>query len=109
MQHLKQQSRHVYPVDVTETTTELEEICERLGLTKAEAIRDAILHYAAYVRGIKVIETREISRKDAEKEILALIKKRGKAWTSEIADELQLDVVLVNDILQGLAQKGAVK
>ncbi len=104
-----QTQRYVYPVDVTENEKELEEICAKLGLSKAEAIRDSIEYYYNYVKGLKVIELRSISKKQAEKEILVYIKKNGKAWTSEIADDLLLDVVLVNAILHKLAAEGRLK
>lgn len=101
--------RIIYPVDLTGCAGELQEISEKLGLSKAEAVRDAIRHYHDSLKGFKVIQLREIPRKQAETEILALVKKRGRAFTSEIADELRLDVLVVNDILQKLAEKGVVK
>ncbi len=104
-----QAQRYVYPVDLTETEEELEEICAKLGLTKAEAIRDSIENYYNYVKGLKVIELRQISKKQAEAEILAYIKKKGTAWTSEISDGLRLDVLLVNEILHKLAMEGRLK
>ena len=104
-----QAQRYVYPVDITEKEKELEEICGKLGLTKAEAIRDSIEYYYNYVKGLKVIELRNIPQKQAEREILEYIKKHGKAWTSEIADDLRLDVILVNGILHKLAAEGKLK
>lgn len=101
--------RYVYPVDLTELGPKVTEICSKLGVSKAEAIRDAVEHYYEYVKGLKVIELREIPRAQAEKEILALVRKRGKIYTSEIADELRLDVILVDDILHELASGGKVK
>ncbi len=106
---MKTMQRYVYPVDVTEKEKELEEICKKLGLTKAEAIRDAIEYYHNYVRGLKVIELRNVSRKQAEREILEYLKKHKKAWTDEIADDLRIDVILVNEILHKLAEEDRVK
>lgn len=101
--------RIVFPVDVTECSSELEQISEKLGISKAEAIRDSIRAYCESLKGLKVIQLRNLSRKQAEKEIIAFVKKSGKAFTSEIADELRLDVLVVNDVLQKLAEEGVVK
>ena len=104
-----QSQRYVYPVDISKHEKQLEEICTKLGLTKAEAIRDAIEFYYNQVRGYKVIELRNISKKQAEREILDYVKKRGRASTSEIADDLRLDVIVVDDILHELAETGKVR
>ena len=76
---------------------------------KAEAIRNAIEFYSEYIKGLKVIELRVIPKKQAEKEILKYIKNKGKAWTSDIADDLRLDVILVNEILTDLAKRGKIE
>jgi len=101
--------RQVYPIDLTKHEEKLKVICEKLGLGKAEAIRNAIDHYHEYVRGLKVIELREIPREEAEEEILAYIKEKKRAWTDEIADDLRLDLLLVNEILRELAEKGVIE
>ena len=104
-----QNQRYVYPIDLTNLDQEVEIICEKLRISKAEAIRGAIEFYSEYVKGLKVIELRNIPKKQAEKEILDYVAKKGKAWTSDIADDLRLDVVLVNDILRELAEKGKIE
>ena len=101
--------REIYPVDITRQKDKLEKICKKMGISKAEAIRDALDFYYDYVRGLKVIELRDISNEQAEKEILEYIKEKGKAWTDEIADNLRIDIVLVNEILKELAEKGVVE
>lgn len=101
--------REVYPVDITRQKDKLEKICKKMGISKAEAIRDAIDFYYDYVRGLKVVELRDVSKEQAEKEILAYIKEKGKAWTDEISDDLRIDIVLVNEILKELAEKGVVE
>ncbi len=101
--------RQIYPLDIKKHEEKLKVICEKLGLSKANAIRNAIDYYYEHIRGLEVIELREISKEEAEKEILAYIKEKGKAWTDEIADNLRLDVLLVNDILMELAEKGVVE
>lgn len=101
--------REVYPIDITKQKEKLETICKKMGISKAEAIRDAIDFFYDYVRGLKVVELRDVSKEQAEKEILAYIKEKGKAWTDEISDDLRIDIVLVNEILKELAEKGAVE
>ncbi len=103
------QQRYVYPVDLTEFNEKLELICEKSGKSKAEVIRDAINFYYENLAGLKVIELRDIPRKQAVKEILEYLKKKGKTFTSEIADDLRIDVVLVNEILTELAEKGMIE
>ncbi|MFQ6071161.1 MAG: ribbon-helix-helix protein, CopG family [Methanosarcinales archaeon] len=101
--------RQIYPIDLSKHSEKLKSICKKLGISKAEAIRNAIDFYYDYVSGLKVIELRNITREEAEKEILEYIKEKGKAWTDEIADDLRIDIVLVNDILKELAEKGVVE
>jgi len=103
------QQRYVYPVDLTELSEKIEKICAKMGLSKAEAIRESVEFYHNYLMGLKVIELREIPKKQAEKEILLYLKEKGKAWTSDIADDLRLDVNLVNDIMKDLVKKGKVE
>ena len=101
--------RVVYPIDITRQKDKLDKICKKMGISKAEAIRDAIDFYYEYARGIKAIELRDVSKEQAEKEILEYSKEKGKAWTDEIADDLRIDIVLVNGILKELAEKGVVE
>ena len=57
---------------------------------------------------MKIIKVRGIERNQAEKEILNYLRKKGKARTSQIADNLRLDVILVNEILHKLEAKGTI-
>lgn len=59
----------VYSIDITSQKGELEKICKRMRISKAEAIRDSI----------------------------------------DFADDLRIDIVLVDEILKGLAEKGVVE
>jgi hypothetical protein len=99
----KQVKRYVYPVQLDEIELEaLDIITERLNVSKSEAIRGAVRNYAEQLKGIEVIKIREISRSQARKEILEFLEKRDRAWASEIADALRLDIPFVNSILEGL-------
>ena len=99
----KQVKRYVYPVQLDEEEVQaLNLIVERMGGTKSEAIRDAIRSLAEEVKGMEVVKIRDISRKQARKEILEFLDKNERAWSSDIADELRLDLSLVNRVLEEL-------
>ncbi len=101
--------RYVYPVDLTEVEKELNLIVEKLKVSKAEAIREAIRHFAEELKGIEVVELREISKEQAKKEILEYIKGKDRVWADEIAEALRIDLSLVNDILMELWSEGYVE
>ncbi len=101
--------RYIYPVDLTEVEQELNFIVNKLKISKAEAIREAIRHYAEELRGLEVVELRDIPREQAKKEILEYIKGKDRVWAGEIADALRLDLSLVNDILMELWSEGYVE
>jgi len=101
--------RYIYPVDLTEVEEELNFVVEKLKVSKAEAIREAIRHYAEELRGLEVMELREIPRERAKKEILEYIKGKERVWADEIADALKLDLSFVNDVLMELWSEGYVE
>ncbi|WP_290898515.1 winged helix-turn-helix domain-containing protein [Ferroglobus sp.] len=101
--------RYVYPVDLTEVEKELNLIVEKLKVSKAEAIREAIRHFAEELKGIEVVELREIPKEQAKKEILEYIKGKDRVWADEIAEALRIDLSLVNDILMELWSEGYVE
>lgn len=80
----------------------LNSIVDRLGGTKSEAIRQAIRNSAEELKGMEVVKIRDVTKAQARKEILEYLDKRERAWSSEIADGLRLDLALVNDALQEL-------
>ncbi len=101
--------RYVYPVDLTEVENELKLIAEKLKVSKAEAIREAIRHFAEELEGIEIINLRDIPMEQAKREILEFIKRRDRVTTDEIADALHLDLSLVNEILEELWSEGYVE
>ena len=101
--------RYVYPVDLTEVERELNIITKKLKVSKAEAIREAIRHLAEELRGIEVVELRDVSGDQAKKEIIEFIKGRDRVWADEISDALRIDLSLVNDILMELWSEGYVE
>ena len=99
----RQIKRYVYPVQLNEDVlAALDAIVERLHSSKSEAIREAIRNYADQLKGTEVIKIREVSRRQARKEILEFLEKNDRAWSSEIADSLRIDLTLVNTILEEL-------
>lgn len=87
-----------------------EEISKLVGaglfVSTSEFIREAVREKLETIRVIKI---RDIPQEKAKKEILDFLAKRGQAWTSEIADELGLDLLLVTDVLEELKREGEVK
>jgi len=99
----KQTKRYVYPVQLDEGELEaLNKIVEKLGGSKSKAIREAIRNYAEQLRGVEVMKVREVSRAQARKEILEFLDKNDRAWASDIADSLRIDLSLVNSTLEEL-------
>ena len=95
--------RAIYPVSLSsEDNKLLEKVSERTGTSKAQAIRDAIRAYADEVEGLEVVKLREVPKSQARKEILDYLKSHDRALTSDIADELKLDIVFVNEVLEEL-------
>ena len=101
--------RLIYPVDLTGRLKDLNAITEKLRVSKAEAIREAIKHYAEYARGLEVITYRKVSREQARKEIEQYLKGRDRVWTDKISDALRIDSSLVNEVLLELWKVGWVE
>lgn len=101
---------YVYPLKLPHESLEyLDKITEKLGCSKADAIRDAIRHYAEYLEGLEVVKLRDISEKEAKKEIQAYLKGKDKVTADRISDDLRLDLSLVNRVLLELWQEGEVE
>lgn len=105
----KSGDRVVYPVDITSESEDLNAIVEKLGISKAEAIREAIKYYAEYLRGLEVITYRKVSKEQAKKEIEKYIKGKKRVWADEISDYLQLELGFVNEVLLELWKEGWVE
>ncbi len=79
---------------------------EGMYTSVSEFIRDAVREK---LEDIEVMDLRDISHKEAKKEILNYIKSKGRAWTSEIADDLRLDLEIVVKVLNELSNEGKIK
>jgi len=84
-------------------------IVEKIGCSKADAIRDAIRFYADYLSGLEVIRYREIGKEEAKEEIKAYIKGKNRVSADEISDALRIDMSMINEILLELWEEGWVE
>jgi len=101
---------YVYPLKLPQDAQEdLRRIMGKLGCTKAEAIREAIKHYAEYLEGLEVVNLRSLSEEEAKKEIQAYLKGKERVTADKISDDLRLDLSLVNRVLLALWQEGEVE
>lgn len=55
------------------------------------------------------MKIREVSRSQARKEILEFLEKNERAWSSETADSLRIDLTLVSSILEELRREKRVE
>lgn len=101
--------RYVYPVDLSDSVSDLSTIVKKLGASKADAIRGAIKYYAGYLRGLEVITYRKISVEQAKREIQKYLKGKDRVSADEISDKLRIDMGLVNETLLKLWQEGWVE
>ena len=101
--------RHVYPIDLSPCKSELDMIINKLRISKAEAMREAIRHYAGYIRGLEVVKYRNITKRQAEAEIQKYLRGKVRVSADEISDVLRIDMGLVNEVLMKLWQEGWVE
>lgn len=102
--------RAVYPISLDyESINALDRIVNKLNISKADAIREAIRYYTDYIEGLEVIKIRDIPREEAKEEILRYLKEHDRAYSSDIADALRLDLDLVNSILEELWREDKVE
>lgn len=101
--------RYIYPIDLGPCKDELDVIVSKLKVSKAEAMREAIKHYAEYVRGLEVVKYRNITWRQAKSEIQKYLKGKTRVSADEISDALRIDMELVNKALMELWEKGWVE
>ena len=105
------EKRKIYPLDITSVEKDIQTIVEKLNISQAEAIRQAITHYAEYVKGLKIITPRVVPIEQAEREILNYLEQyEGKGiYSDEISEALNLDFDLVNTALVRLWENGKIE
>jgi len=67
-----------------------------------EAIRDKL-------KALKVIKIREVDYQTAKKEILGYYKKYNEAYISDVANDLELDIELIVNIVEELEKENRLK
>lgn len=88
-----------------ETMYVFDSAARKVGLSRSEALREAIDLFINHAKGMKVIEMRDVSKSKAKKEIRTYLKERGSAWTGEISDELRIDFELVSKCVDELIEE----
>jgi len=85
-----------------EDISNLRRIMAKLGINRSEALRGAVKQYADQIDGVEIIKLRDMTFEQAKKEISSYLKQKEKATNAQIADDLRLDIVLVNKVLNAL-------
>lgn len=110
-QKLKAPRGRVIPLRVGEDLVKsIDAARRRLNVSSRSGfIREAIEHYISYVDELQIVQIRDIPKEQAKREILEYLLTKNRAWTDEIANELRLDLALVNECLMELWQEGRVE
>ena len=80
----------------------LQKIMTKLEVNQSEALREAVKYYADQIDDVEVVKLRDLTFEQAKKEISNYLKQKEKATNAQIADDLRLDIVLVNKVLNAL-------
>lgn len=80
----------------------LKKIMAKLEVNQSEALREAVKQYADHINGVEILKLRDLKFEQAKKEISNYLKQKEKATNAQIADDLRLDIVLVNKVLNAL-------
>lgn len=90
-------------------TTQNSYAAETSLLQRIESLEERLANIEASLPNEKVILLREISRKDAEKEIRKMFSKGRILYYSDIAEQLKIDLELVVDICNELQSIGEIE
>jgi len=101
--------RVVYPVDLTGCLKDLDTVTEKLRISKADAIREAIKHYAEELQGLEVVTYRKVTEGQAREEIQRYLKGKASVRADEISDALRVDFDMVNKVLMEMWRDGWVE
>jgi len=102
--------RATIPVSMpVEIIKRVDNVRAKLGYrSRNEVIRESVRHFLEEIEEMKVIRIRNISLKQAKKEILAYLKQRNSAYVSDIADTLGIDIQLAFKAVEELQREGEV-
>jgi Arc/MetJ-type ribon-helix-helix transcriptional regulator len=101
------EEKKMIPVRLPEDLVErLDSMVARFGYSsRSDLIREAIQYYVREVESERIVRLRNISKARAKREVREYLKKRGKAWLDEIADELKIDFPLVVEVVEELEKE----
>jgi metal-responsive CopG/Arc/MetJ family transcriptional regulator len=104
------QKRVTVPVSMApEIVKQIDSARAKLGYrSRNEVIRESIRHFLEETEEMKVIRIRDISLKQAKKEILTYLKKHNSAYVGDIADTLGIDIRVAFKAVEELQREGAV-
>lgn len=86
-----------------ELIKELDGLVEKFGYrSRSDLVREAIVDKISELKGMEIIQIRNISKEEAKREIIEYIKGKNKVYASDIADELRLDLSLTFEIIDEL-------
>jgi len=102
--------RATVPVSVPMSVVKkIEELRARLGYRSRNAvIREAIRRFIEEMEEAKVLYVRDVTLKQAEKEIVEYLKRHGSAYVSEMAESLGINVELAFKAVGELEKEGVV-
>ena len=75
-------------------------------ISTSEFIREAVREK---LESIEIRELRDVSQQAAKKEVIEYLKQNKKAYPSDIADALNIDIDLVIAVIKELTNEGRVK
>lgn len=92
------------PIRITvELIKELDELVEKFGYrSRSDIVREAIIDKISELKGMEIIQIRNIPKEEAKREIIEYIKGKNKVYASDIADELRLELSLTFEIIDEL-------
>lgn len=102
--------KHAKTVGTKLTSIEYEEISNLIEagiyLSMSDFIRESVRDK---LKATKVIKLRDIDYETAKKEILGYYREYSEAYISEVAEDLELDLELVSQIIDELEKEGRLK
>ena len=90
-----------------ELIKELDKLVYRFGYrSRSELVREALKDKISELKGMDIVQIREVSKEEAKEEILEYIQGRDRVYAYEIANELRLDLSLTFEVIEELFKEG---
>lgn len=81
----------------------------KIGISKAEAIREAIKRCAEELQSLEVVSFRKVTKRQAKEEIRRYLRGKTSVRAYEISNALRIDFELVNKVLLEMWEEGWVE